>query len=274
MSKLKYLDLLGLQPREVTSLIDRLDARGGPWDGDERREHERFPYRGTPVPVSVRHTAGGTHHFLLSPRDISTTSITMLHGGFLNSESICTLALRRADAPPLLVTGHVIACRHIERRIHEVVIRFHEAINLDGVVDPSVRRAKAGDSPVKILDGKALCIFEDEDQRDTIRRLLETNGMLVETAHCAGAGVDQLVRSRLRFELVVVNLQQSDVGSDAILKSLRRSHYCGPIVGFHWGDEQDLIGDAGETAILSLPLDEDVLLQTVVKALDVEDKAA
>lgn len=266
-----YVDLIGLTPDEIENLLADLRQQNEgavPVDGCRRR-HTRQQYNGRCIRVVLQHTGGGQQKVAMISRNISPSCISLLHGGYLNTGTMCVLQLPRPDGDAAVVLGQVRACRYLCKRIHEVGIEFLDPVDLEGVVDPqesATEATQAGPS----LEGTLLCISESAAERDHIETTMTDRGLVVMTAHCLGAGLDAIRRSRKPFGIVAINLHPADESSIDCIESIRRIGYAGPIIGLTW-DSNDAtlrsLPTAGDLSLLSLPCADDEFIDVAHRAI-------
>lgn len=122
-------DTMRLTPQQVRSIFEALDRReAGGGDGKDRRKHERKSFSALkPVPFEVHEQGRPANKFLVIPRDLSASGISVLHGVFLSPGTRCTIVLTSANNGEIRVPGVVMRCQHIAGRVHEVGIKFEAA---------------------------------------------------------------------------------------------------------------------------------------------------
>lgn len=123
--------LLSLSNRQCEHLTRQLDTKAAELGIPLSREHERFAYRITDIPVHIEHPDGGTSGLLTFGRNLSSGGIAVLHGGYLHLGSRCTVILRTLAGDPTSIAGIVRHCRHIQGMSHEVGIQFDAEIRIE-----------------------------------------------------------------------------------------------------------------------------------------------
>jgi hypothetical protein len=131
-------DILRLKPADVAAILKTIEAKTKPSVERDRRESPRLPYReAARVAVIVESEELGKRTYALIPRNISRWGMSLLHGKFVYDGTPCVLGIKALDGQVVPVRGTIVWCRLITGRIHEIGVRFEEAIDLDEFVDSS-----------------------------------------------------------------------------------------------------------------------------------------
>ncbi len=128
------IDSLKLTDAQWLSLVAEVDRESSRHRGnkDDRRQHERMPYRNTTYLVAtVRGGDGREQRFLVRTHDISETGLGFLHGNFIYPGSSVELVLKHRTYGQTYHTAVVRRCVHYKRHIHQIGIEFDEPIRLD-----------------------------------------------------------------------------------------------------------------------------------------------
>lgn len=94
-----------------------------------RRANIRYPYRKGDIPIVVEQPGGVITRLSVSPRNLSSGGIAFLHGGFLYVGSKCSLQLTALSTEPIVVSGEIVNCRHVDGILHEVSVKFDMPID-------------------------------------------------------------------------------------------------------------------------------------------------
>ena len=130
--KTERMDSLRLSPAQVRELHNGLDRLRRADVERELRDNDRFSYRpAEPVGVEIVHPGGSVMRFAVQPRDLSSSGMGFLHGGFIHPGSTCSVELSDKEDKPILARGTVARCRMIKGRVHEVGIAFDERVELE-----------------------------------------------------------------------------------------------------------------------------------------------
>ena len=160
MSKHPYTKTVRLSDAERLQLLDELDqsqeiASDKLQPESNRRANTRYPYRKGDIPIIVEQPGGVITRLSVSPRNLSSGGIAFLHGGFLYVGSKCSLQLSAPATDPIVVSGEIVNCRHVDGILHEVSVKFEKPIDpglftqlnkakSDGISDQNPPQKKAG----------------------------------------------------------------------------------------------------------------------------------
>ena len=112
----------------VEAVLDHLDRQPGA-DGHERRAHKRYPYRSGSVSVSMKQPGAlRVAHYVVQSRNLSARGLAFLHGGFVHKGTKMVVRPITRDGEHVDVLARVVACRYVERGIHEVSVCFENEI--------------------------------------------------------------------------------------------------------------------------------------------------
>ena len=124
-------DILRISVREAAEVLDRIDRDAVRYSGQERRKASRQSCRGmSRSPVLLEGEPIGNRTYALYPRNISSLGMSLLHGKFVYDGTACVVGLQTLDGQVVPVRAHVVHCRLITGRIHELGVRFDEPIEL------------------------------------------------------------------------------------------------------------------------------------------------
>jgi hypothetical protein len=122
---------LKLSPSDRIRVLDRLDELEREDAGRERRTQERFDYRPEAgLTVRIEQPGGSVSTHLVAGRNISTTGLSFLHGGFLHIGTRCTVRLIALNDESFMASGRVSRCRSVHGRVHEVGLKFDRPLEL------------------------------------------------------------------------------------------------------------------------------------------------
>ena len=124
------LDSLQLSEPQVLRLLDEIDRRASSWDGREKRRRSRPPYATRWIIAELHHPAGSRAKYLVRPRNISPEGIAFLHGNVCPPHSAAVVTLRAIDQQTVQAAGMVVRCQPVQGKVHEIAVRFDEAIEL------------------------------------------------------------------------------------------------------------------------------------------------
>lgn len=140
----EIIDSIRLKAVELEAVLQESNLHEIPVEVMEHgRSEPRYPLRGDQrMEAWVRHPAGNEVSLLVAARNLSANGAGILHGHFLHAGTRIVLRLRAESGDLLSVEGKAVRCRHINRHIHDVGIRFRRAI------DPGMFVEIDGQSPV------------------------------------------------------------------------------------------------------------------------------
>ena len=124
----------------IRRILRDMDEDGiGLSPGDEA---VRFPCKQRDrVQVEMYYQAAHIGRYLVVPRLIAANGMTVLHGKFDYANTRCRITLRTADGTCSEIAARVRECRHFSGRIHEVVLKFNEPIDLVRYLRPKASAA-------------------------------------------------------------------------------------------------------------------------------------
>lgn len=133
MSKDPYTKTVRLSNAQRQEMLDKLDqsqelASDNVQPESNRRANTRYPYRKGDLHLVVQQPGGVITRLLVSPRNLSSGGIAFLHGGFLYVGSRCTIQLSALAIKPMVVSGEIVNCRHVDGILHEVCVKFDKPI--------------------------------------------------------------------------------------------------------------------------------------------------
>ena len=135
-------------------------------------------------------------------------------------------------------------------------------------------KVDAGFKNQTMLDGLRLLIVDDsEDSVEMMGHLLREHGALVTTATSGAAALKYAHDGR--FELVISDIGMPEIDGLEMIRRLREQtrHASVPAValtGFTSDEDIQAIYQAGYTAYLAKPIDFELMLKVVAKAVEVD----
>ena len=129
MSNEPFIKTVRLSDADRRQILDQLD-QSQEVESDKiqsesnRRANTRYPYRKGDIPIIVEQPGGAITRLSVSPRNLSSGGIAFLHGGFLYVGSKCSLQLSAPSTDPIVVSGEIVNCRHVDGILHEVSVKF------------------------------------------------------------------------------------------------------------------------------------------------------
>ena len=223
MVRLKGVKSVQLDAR-LAELLDRLDEEDLVTPGRGRRQSARYSYRLRESVVTLYQPGGTTQSLLVPTRNISSSGIAFLHGGFVHLQTRCTVQLITTKNTRQVVQGRVVRCKHIEGRVHEIGIRFDQEVDVAAFARSAVQWR------VLVADDEA-----------SMRRLLAHYLKELNAEVTAVEGGEEVVEEALHnaFDLILLDLDMPGLDGFGVLELLRGKGYCGTIVALtaHTGEE-------------------------------------
>lgn|GEM_PF-6265115 len=274
--KKRFLDTVRMTPGAQRKLLDKMDKHtqsGEP--EDDRRAHRRHTYRPPAVAFQVEHPGGGGARYLVGARNLSRQGVSLIHGGFLYNGASCIIVLETRSRELLAFPGRIVTCRHVDRTIHEIGVRFDQEIDIQTYFQlvepldlmPDINAKPRRDLPA--LDGRLLFIDPSIAACDQATRFLAGQAMEVTTARHLGAGLDALKRET--FDLVVCEADLDYITGDKALTRIRAAGHTGPIAFITGNVDQDRdsrLTELGAAEIALKPLNKSRLHDLISRCLN------
>lgn len=119
--------------RAVIDELEKQEAVEAGLPGTKRRvrKHRRVPYPTvTPVILDVQRPGEGITSFLVAPRNISSSGMSLLTGMFMHPGASCAVTLIGLDGTRIRIGAVIKRCRFVALRLHELGIRFNTDVDL------------------------------------------------------------------------------------------------------------------------------------------------
>ncbi len=262
----KVIDSVRLHAQEREALLDALDKSTGGAASSSRRVTRRWRYRNRIV-VAINQ-AGSVQSYFVTPRNISTTGVAFVHGGYVHPGSKIAVALRNRDEKLCAHQGRVVRCVHVQGRLHEIGVEFASQINPKDFVPP-------GDEPafnvervqIESLHGRVLIV---EDSRADQRLMaFHLRGSQLELVYSldAGSAFETVDNS---IDLVFLDTTLPDKSGMDALTELRAKGYAGPIIALLPAQDRATRAsflEAGANEVLAKPIGPELLRQAAAEFL-------
>ncbi|MEL7472040.1 MAG: PilZ domain-containing protein [Planctomycetota bacterium] len=196
---------LGVSRKQLKSLVQEIDrrsgvtqqgagGRAGPANAPDR-QYARWSYTIETVPAQLEHPGGSQVNLRLAARNLSAGGIALLHNGFVHTDTRVTIALALRDGTVMTVAGKVVRCSHVGGVVHELGVKFNNAIDLQTLkpqgaddwytlerVDP------------QSLDGRLVLVGGSEMQRNAFRQTIKDSMLRVAEADTIDRAIEELGR--------------------------------------------------------------------------------
>lgn len=237
---------------EIRATLDTLD-RTAAAGASNRRGADRYVYRARCLLCAFQGPAGAWEAYSLPSRDISDRGMGLLAGQFVYPGTQCVIQLVSIYNHTQAVQGKVAHCRYIRGTtgIHQVGIRFNQPI------DVAMFHREACHSRILVVD-------EDEMIRNVVQRFLRGTNIEPVCVTSAAAGVE--AAQHLKYDVVLMDLDLSDMDGFSAVRALRNSGYFRPVVAFTLHTEppmQAKLLEAGFNDWVVKPFTRDSLIATI-----------
>ena len=128
-------DILRLSARETVELLKQMEVAATAKVPRERRQSPRAPYQSVSrLAVLLESEPLGRRSYMLAPRNLSRTGVSLLNGKMIYPGTACVVGLRAMDGQTVPVHGKIIWCRYVSGRVHEQGVEFVDPIDLQEFV--------------------------------------------------------------------------------------------------------------------------------------------
>lgn len=220
--------VLGMTTPELTAILDRVDADSAP--KSQRRQSRRLTYRRIGVPMVVRNEGGNGAPVLVVTRNLSRGGMAFLHGAFMHARTPIVLMLRHSTKGDVPVAAEVVRCRHIERHIHEIGVRFTTPIDIRDFVEIDLIGAQYSLEVADpgMLRGKLLVVADYEIDRALITHYLEPTAIELT---CAASTMEALKAAVSRGADLVLTDYDLGIGTGIdVVEAIRAEGLSAPVI--------------------------------------------
>ena len=127
--QVRCIDSLRLSAAEQAEILQSLAEREAHGDRSERRREPRLPFEHR-IEVAICAAYGPQTHYLVQGRNLTSRGIGFLHGTFMYSHTVCSVAMPALDGRTIVTRGQVVRCQLVRRHIHDIGVRFDKRIAL------------------------------------------------------------------------------------------------------------------------------------------------
>lgn len=228
------IDALRMTDQDHEALVAELDRSSTNSSGRDKRRSKRLPYKNVRgLTLELTHPGGSTVRFVVKPRNISRTGLSVLHGGFIHTGTPCIVPLRSLTGKTTLVGAKVVMCRHIRGRVHELGMVFDQPIELTQFVLDADAGMPDGEhtGPITLptLQGSVLVVDEWESDRKLIDYDLQKLGLRVTLAD-GGAEALGLLKAG-KFDVVITGDWLGDMSGPDLAGAIRKIGRDTPLLG-------------------------------------------
>lgn len=151
------IDTLRCTEAMLRAVINELDKQElleaeTPGGKSKRRKHKRIALPNvTPVLLNVQRPGEGATSFLVAPRNMSSSGMSLLTGIFMHPGANCAVTLQSLNGEQIRIGAVIKRCRFVALRLHELGIRFNTDVDLAGFIvkpeDADTQWARVGAAP-------------------------------------------------------------------------------------------------------------------------------
>jgi len=252
------LNTLRLPDGEAEHILDTCDEQNcAPGDKDHRT-NARHRFRAEAgIMVAVCQPGGSVIRYTVMPRNLSTTGVAFLHGGFLHTGTSCLVSLPTLDAEWVNAIGQIVRCQHLRANIHEIGVLFRDPIDLDHFLSADGPESQTHDNcDLPKLVGQVLCIEDTSDDRDLIRYLLAKLDVKVTMASVDDA--TELLDSGAEYDLLLAAHRPPELDGLGSARTVRDKAPDLPIILLTADEDEGIHAEAagvGCSCVLFKPFD-------------------
>lgn len=262
------LNTVGLTERDLSALLDKLEASDRDAASRSKRTFARWPFRRATVEVTLTHPGGSAATLKLACRDLSRGGCALLHNAFVHPGTACVVRLPREDGGIVEMRAVVKRCTHRVATLHELGLGFAGEIDLKDFVRGEGGRACHSLERVDAanLAGKMLLAEGSDIDARIIEHFLRATKVQVARVPTLAALMETAGREH---DVIVVEWRLGkDRGADGV-KQIRDAGISTPIVLLtpDPGDVAEGVRQLGGVTLLTKPLSEEAILRTLAEVL-------
>ena len=268
MSDTRLTRTLRIAPRELEALLDSVDQSSTGRAGSSKRRSRRWSLRGSGIVLTLQAQAGGHTHFLVAPRNLSSTGIGVVHGGFIHLNTRCVVSLRTKSGATRSIQGKIVKCRLMRGNLHDLGVEFLEPINPLDFVEPT------GDAMFNVekvdpatLTGRVLVVDDDRAMQKLVAHFLKSTRLETSYANDADAGLQCLADEP---DIVFIDIDLPGKDGIAFIQEARARHFMAPLLALtaHTSAEMRTRAlEAGGSGYLTKPITQELLHQAIAEHL-------
>lgn len=269
-SSRRFIDCLRLSEPLRAQLLAALeeDAAVATRDaGSSKRQFDRREFHGHSVCLTLFDKQDRESHFLACSRNLSASGLSLLHGGFVYTNTRCLVSLTTLTNELEHLKGRVARCRLVRGQIHELGIHFDETIDPRAFVPgyvPSDRELELVEHVP--LRGRVLMLDDQEAERLLFAHHLKgTEAEAICTARSDEA-LETLQTSPVDVFVCDLALAPDEPRGEDVLRRARENGYAGPILALTGALSIERLRQCkenGADSVLLKPYSPKKLLQTL-----------
>jgi DNA-binding response OmpR family regulator len=266
---------LRIAPRDLEALLDMADQSSASRTGESKRRSRRWTLRSTGVVLTLQAQAGGRRHFLVAPRNLSSTGMGVIHGGFIHIGTTCIITMRTRAGVTRSIPGTIVKCRFMRGNLHDTGIEFGQAINPMDFVEPM------GDLAFNVervdpatLTGRVLIVDDDRTMQKLLAHYLKPTRLEANYATDYETAI-QCLKDDPDIAFIDIDLPGKD--GIELISAARAQHNMAPMLALtaHAPDEmRSRFLDAGGSGYLTKPITKELFLQAIAEHLSARSPTA
>lgn len=242
-----------LDEAKLEAVLDRLDDESDR-QAHQKRRHERFRHRVKSCVVQLTQPgSSNSTSYLVPTRELSATGVSFLHGGFVHTNTRCTVQLITSHGTWAEVNGMVVRCRHVEGLLHEVGVLFDEAII-------------PADFCSQAMKTRMLLADDDPSSIRLARFLLDKLRAEVDVADNGEQAVEKAQQNT--YDAILMDIEMPVMDGLTATRELRKKGYSGTIVALTARTQAEDVQtclEAGFDDYLPKPLTQQALSKMIEK---------
>ena len=266
---------IGLGERELTELLDKLEASGT--DGAAaKRDFVRWPFRHVSIKIQIFHPGGAVSAITVACRNLSRAGMSILHSAYLHTGTKCRISLPHPTRGEVTVPGWVARCCHRSGTIHEIGIRFDQHLDVQELLSPnpftdwfSLERVNPEE-----LAGNMVYVEDSELDRKIVKHFLRGTHL---NLHLAASAAEAMTKIDDSTDLILVDYHLDQGTGLELAAKLRESGINIPIIVITCDTHAasaDKLAESKVNAFLAKPIRQDLLLRAIAEFMIVRKAAS
>ena len=223
-----HRQLAPLSEAELHTILTTLDESVRPSGKAAKRGRERTQFRVGEIAITVHQPGGGKGLFRAYSRDLSSSGMGFLFGGFLHQKTLIDVQLVTTMGEIRLIRGKVSWCQHVTGKLHGIGVEFLTAIEPRTFIDPT--RSRKGDprAAAPVVTGTVLHLDDEEMDLELLRlHFRETPVQIIPVKNIKDAAA---VLNEKPVDLILCELNIGQETGEAAIPAMREAGYGGPLV--------------------------------------------
>lgn len=268
MTRGQPFDTIRLNQREIESLLNVTERPTSSTPGSLRRRMRRWSLNGRRVVLTLAIEPSGYRNFISSARNLSSSGISVIHGGFVHTGTRCMISLRATDGGVVTANASIVRCRHMQKHLHDLGVRFDQPIDPRRVIDfgeTSVFLCEQVD--LSALKGRTLIVDDSRSFQKLLTAYLEGSNLDLVFVNDGEAGLQCL---NDHPSLVLVDYRLPGMNGIEMIRAARASGFDAPMVLLTAETTPGLREsalNAGATEVIQKPCSADVIRQAAAEYL-------